>query len=288
MGLTDNDFGYVADLARRGAAIVLDSSKAYLVEARLTSLMKRTGHASIDVLVGDLRLSSWGQLHDQVVEALTTNETSFFRDYHPWETLATAILPPLIEARRASRRLRIWCCACSSGQEPYTIAMIIRERFPELLRWNVEILSTDISPRMVERTLQGRYSDLEINRGLDPTLRDKWFEHRDNAWYARPELRALIRTRPLNLAEPWQPMGSVDVAVIRNVLIYFDVATKCEILERLAVTIASDGVLILGAAETTINLTTSFERVVSGPTPFYRPNPHSSMRRNVLTIGARA
>src|ERR1700730_13414607 len=176
MSLSEADLQFVAALVHARAAIVLDASKGYLVEARLASLTKRTGHATTTDLVSDLRASRWGELHGQVVEVMTTNETSFFRDYHPWESLRSTVIPRLIASRRKSRRLSIWCGACSSGQEPYTLAIILNEHFPELASWQVNILCSDISSKMVARTAEGRYSDLEINRGLDPQLRDRWFD----------------------------------------------------------------------------------------------------------------
>lgn len=286
MSLTEEEISYIADLMRRHAAIVFDSSKGYLIEARLNSLTRKTGHSSTSEVVQELRRGTWTPLHSQVVDALTTNETSFFRDYHPWESLANDILPDLIEARRPQRRLKIWCGASSSGQEPYTLAMLLRERFPQLADWRVTMLCTDISESMVRRTKEGSFSELEINRGIEPKVRDRWFDLRDGRWHARPELRSMIEATTLNLAGPWPAMGVVDLVLLRNVLIYFEAQSRRTVLERLRDVLAPDGFLMLGAAETTLNITNAFSRVVCGPTSFYSPVNPESTRGSVLMTGA--
>jgi chemotaxis protein methyltransferase CheR len=275
--LSADDLAFVADLVHRRAAIVLDASKEYLVVARLTPVARRAS-TTIDGLIRDLRRASCGPLHVQVVEALTTNETSFFRDFHPWEALTSTVIPDLLTTRRSTRRLTVWCAACSSGQEPYTIAMVLSEQFPELAGWTVRIAGTDISTQMVTRTTEAFYSDLEVNRGLPPPLRTKYFARDGDGWRVRPDLRRMVTASHLNLAEPWGSLGAVDVVFMRNVLIYFDVATRRTILERVARLLPPDGSLFLGAAETTINLTQALTRDAIGATSIYRPTTRPTPR----------
>ena len=200
---------------------------------------------------------------------MTTNETYFFRDQHPFDALAKAVLPQMIEKRMGRRALTLWCAACSSGQEPYTIAMVLREKFPELESWDVRILCTDISSEMLDRTRSGRYSQIEVNRGLPATMLIKYFGKVGTEWVVHEPLRRLLDVRALNLAGPWPSLGQIDIVFMRNVLIYFDVGTKSTILENTARSLAPDGVLFLGGAETTINLTASFRRVAVGPSTYY-------------------
>lgn len=253
------DFSYVSDLVRRRSAIVLETGKEYLVEARLTSLARELGIPSLAELVGRLRSGADRALADRVTEAMTTNETSFFRDIQPFDALRQHVLPDLVERRASSRKLSIWCAAASSGQEPYTIAMVLDE-FPQLAGWDIEMLATDISTEMLERARQGRYSSLEVNRGLPATMLVRHFEKHGTEYQIKPHLQKLIDYRFMNLAAPWGLMPQFDIVFIRNVLIYFDVDTKRDILGRVKRVLRPDGYLFLGAAETTVNLDDGFER----------------------------
>ncbi|MFN8601182.1 MAG: protein-glutamate O-methyltransferase CheR [Candidatus Binatia bacterium] len=190
----------------------------------------------------------------------TTNETLFFRDVHPFEALRVKLLPELL-ARRTTRELRIWSAACSSGQEPYTIAMLLRESFPQLATWKVEILATDLSPTMVAKARAGVYGKIEINRGLPLPLLTKYFEQEGPDYRISDELRSMVTFREQNLATQWPAMGPFDLVFLRNVLIYFDVETKKSILSRTLRLMRPDGYLLLGAAETTLNLEDRFERL---------------------------
>jgi chemotaxis protein methyltransferase CheR len=270
VALSSADFAYVQTLVRERAAIVLEDRQDYLVEARLSPVARDAGLASVGALVTRLRGSHSDGLHSRVVEAMTTNETSFFRDVHPFDALERHMLPGLIARRSAQRRLSIWSAACSSGQEPYTVAMILADRFPQLRDWDVRILATDISTQMLQRARTGRFSQLEMNRGLPAARLVRHFTRTGTQWEASVALRAAVEFRPLNLVEPWPPIGPVDVVLLRNVLIYFSPATKREILARVRRILRPDGFLILGGAETTLGLDERFERLQVGTASCYR------------------
>jgi chemotaxis protein methyltransferase CheR len=270
MSIAAPDFHYIRDLVHRKSAIVLDDGKEYLAETRLQPLVRNEGMTSVADLVSHLRKVTAGPLHEQVVDALTTNETSWFRDIHPFESLRTEVLPELIERNKVSRSLRIWCGASSSGQEPYTLALVMREHFPELAGWRVDITATDISPSMVERARNGRYSQIEINRGLPAKLLVRWFTQDGTTWVIDPSIRDMVRYSTMNLAAPWPPMAPVDLVLMRNVLIYFDVPTKRTILGKVHDLLRPNGLLLLGGSETTLNLDDRLARVVHGRTTWYR------------------
>jgi chemotaxis protein methyltransferase CheR len=263
MPINSLEFDVVRRMIYERSAIVLEPGKEYLVEARLGPIARSEG-CTINQLIGRLRNGQERTLHDQVVDALTTNETAFFRDVKPFETLRTTVLPEVIARKAASRELNIWCAASSSGQEPYTIAMTLREHFPQVSGWQVRILCTDISSEMVARTKLGRYSQLEVGRGLPSAMLVKYFRRAGLEWEAAPELRRWLDVRQLNLARPWSFMGKQDVVFCRNVLIYFDIETKRSILRRIRENIMPDGYLFLGAAETTRGLDDQFESIHMG------------------------
>jgi chemotaxis protein methyltransferase CheR len=247
-------FKYVCELVHRRAAILIEAGKEYLVDARLGPIAKAHGLPSVDALVDKLRRDERGPLAQEVIEALTTNETSFFRDIHPFEVLRTTVLPTLIRARAATRSLRIWCAAASTGQEPYSIAMTIREHFPELATWNVQIIATDINATVLARARSGIFRQLEVNRGLPAAMLVKHFEKNGIDWQIKPSLRQMISFQELNLLERWPLFAQQDVVFIRNVLIYFDIPTKRELLRRVRENLRDDGYLFLGGAETTMNI----------------------------------
>lgn len=270
MSLAPSDLRWVQDLVYARAAIVVETAKAYLVESRLDVVARAEGLASAVELIGKLRARPNGTLETRVVEALTINETSFYRDVHPFDALRETIVPALLESRKRERAIRIWSGACSSGQEPYSIAILLREHFPQLRDWEVRITATDLSVPMVDRTRAGRFSPLEVGRGLSEAQTRRWFERVGPDHVARPELRTMIDARPLNLAAAWPVTTSYDVVLLRNVLIYFDVPTKRTILDRVLQTMRPDGVLFLGGAETTLQVHEGFERVHQGRAVWYR------------------
>jgi chemotaxis protein methyltransferase CheR len=211
-------------------------------------------------LVQALQKNSNNGLQSKVIEAITTNETSFFRDIHPFETLKDAILPQLLESRKNERTLNIWSAASSSGQEPYSIAMLIRENFPELLDWKINFIASDISEKMLSRCRSGKFSQLEVNRGLSASLLVKYFEKTGAAWFIKEQLRKMIHFQQINLSREFPYLPKMDIIFMRNVLIYFDIETKKKVLNQLISVLQPDGFLFLGAAESTINLDSSFER----------------------------
>jgi len=254
MAITQADFAFVRKFVHDRAAIVLEDGKEYLVESRLSALARREGIASVDEVVRRLRGSPGGPLPRMVVEAMTTNESSFFRDVNPFTALKETVIPELLRLRAAEKTLQIWSCASSSGQEPYSLAMLLHENFPELFSWNVRILATDISSEMVARTKNGKFSQLEVNRGLPAPLLVKYFEKHGLEWQAREPLRRMLDTRELNLAGNWAGIPRVDLVMLRNVLIYFDMETKRGILGKVRQLLRPGGCMFLGTAESTMNL----------------------------------
>ncbi len=267
------DFDFICEVVRREAAIVLEPGKEYLAENRLHPVARRLGFADIAELVDKLRLGD-RSLTTEVVDALTTNETSFYRDGHPWDSLRDHLLPELFEKRRFTRKLNVWFAAASSGQEPYTFAIMLREHFEsELQTYDVRLIGTDISPTMLDRCRAGRYSQIEVNRGLPAKQLLDWFERDGMSFVIKPELRSMVEFDQLNLSTPlqWGWLPTIDLVFIRNVLIYFDLDTKRYILENVRRKMADDGALLLGASETTINITEELKPMQVGPSTCYRP-----------------
>ncbi len=260
MSVSKSDFNYIRELVLERSAIVLDDGKEYLVESRIGQVAETEGFGTIDQLVKALRKNSHNGLQSKVIEALTTNETSFFRDIHPFETLKDAVIPELLENRKNERRLNIWCAASSSGQEPYSIAMVIRENFPVLLDWKIDFVASDISETMLNRCRSGKFSQLEVNRGLSAALLVKYFEKEGASWFIKRNLQEMIHFQQINLSRELPYLPKMDIIFMRNVLIYFDIETKKRILNQLISILQPDGFLFLGAAESTINLDSSFER----------------------------
>ena len=272
MTLSPTAFRYVADLVRREAAIVLDTGKEYLVEARLQPLARAAGAADLDTYVAHLQSPAGHRSRAAVVEALTTNETSWFRDREPFDVLVSHVIPDLLARTAARRRITIWSAACSSGQEAYTIAMLMHQHVVPR-GWQVEIVATDIAPSMVERTRQGRYSQLEVGRGLPASLMVTHFQRAGTQWQVSDELRRMVRAHTLNLAAPFPALPVFDLVFLRNVLIYFDQPTRRSVLGRVRQTMAPDGYLFLGGAETTLGIDEGWERTPVGRLTLNRPRP---------------
>jgi chemotaxis protein methyltransferase CheR len=268
--MTPDDFEFICKLLQQASAVVLERGKEYLVESRLGPVVRRLGLASITDLVARLRAPGSNGLVPQVIDALVTTETSFFRDVHPFESLRKVVVPDLIRRRAGDRALAIWCCASSTGQEPYSLAMLLHDHFPELRTWKVFLLATDVSREMLARAREGRYNQLEVNRGLPAALLVKYFEQHGTHWQLRDEVRRLVDFRELNLSQPWPPLPRMDLVINRNVMIYFDVATRKSILSRTARLLRPDGYLLLGGSETTYNLDDSFQRVQALTAGFYQ------------------
>lgn len=253
--MTEADFAFLRDYLKKRSGLSLGAEKRYLVESRLTPVCRRFGINTLSDLVGTLRLSREGPLERAVVEAMTTNETFFFRDRAPFDLFRDVLLPKAIAARGAQRRLRIWSAAASTGQEPYSLAMMIQEAAAQLAGWQIEIVGTDLSTEVLEKARLGLYSHFEVQRGLPVQLLVKHFTQVGEQWRISPSLANMVSFRPLNLLSPFEHLGQFDIVYCRNVLIYFDAPTKTDVLERIAKTLTPDGALLLGAAETVIGLT---------------------------------
>jgi chemotaxis protein methyltransferase CheR len=257
--VTPEDFDYLRKFLRERSGLVLAVEKQYLAESRLLPVARRNGIGTLDELVDRLRDRPPAPLSAQVVEAMTTNETFFFRDKIPFEHFRDTILPTLMVARAREKRIRIWCTAASTGQEPYSLAMVIKGMGSALAGYRIEILATDLSSEVLERAKAGIYSQFEVQRGLPVQLLVKFFEQVGETWQVAPELRSMVQFRPLNLLNDFSALGSFDVVFCRNVLIYFDQENKISVLNRIARQMPEDGYLVLGAAETVIGLTEAFK-----------------------------
>jgi chemotaxis protein methyltransferase CheR len=270
ISLSEEDLDYVRALVRERTAIVLEADKQYLIESRLEPLARKAGHDSLTDMIRELRSLPYARLHHQMVEAMTTNETSWFRDRSPYEALRQHILPDLIQKRAVSRTLTVWSAACSTGQEPYSAAIQIHDHFPQLHGWNLRILASDFSEEVLNRAREGKYTQLEINRGLPAALLVKHFEHKGAHWLLKDHIRSMVKFGVVNLAQQWPPMPPVDIVLLRNVMIYFDVETKRSILAGVRRILRPGGYLLLGNAETTLNLDERFRRVEFGKAACYQ------------------
>lgn len=268
MPITNTDFEFLRRFMLQNSAMVLDADKAYLAETRLSALVHRESLLSIENLVQKLRLDGYGPLQRKVVDALTNHETWFFRDLAPFDLLRKDLLPSVHE-RKAGSPILIWSAASSSGQEAASIAMLAREMWPDA-SMRVRILGTDISAPVLERARVGRYSQLEVNRGLPAQMLARYFRRDGTEWELASEIRKMLEFRQLNLAEPWAPVPQMDIILLRNVLIYFALETKRETLDRIYRGLAPGGCLILGAAETTLGLHDGYERILNGRCSYYR------------------
>lgn len=269
--MKSSDFDLIKNIIYERAAITLENGKEYLIESRLLPLSRQEGFATLPLFLDMVRAKPNPLLYDKIVDAMTTNETLFFRDVHPFEALKTIVLPELITKRSNEKKLSIWCAASSSGQEAYSVAMIIKEHFPHLQDWQVTFWASDISDSMLNRCQAGTYSQFEVNRGLPIVYLTKYFTEVAGAWQIKESIRKMVDFRKINLAGIWPSMPTFDIILMRNVLIYFDVPTKQAILKKARAQLKADGYLFLGGAETTLNLDDSYERLVLGNAVGYRP-----------------
>ena len=268
MTLSQSDFAFVSALVRREASIVLAPGKEYLVEARLIPVARQVGAAGVAEFLADLQRRPNPANQRRIIDALTTNETSWFRDREPFTALTDVVLPDLVKARSTTRKVRVWSAASSSGQEAYSLAITLQESLPP--GWSYEIMGSDISTEMVKRAETAEYSQVEVNRGLPASQLVQYFERAGAHWRVTPALRRNVSFRLMNLTAPLPAMPPFDVIFLRNVLIYFDVATKKTVLRNVARLLRPDGWLFLGAAETTIGIDDNYERVAAGRTSAYR------------------
>jgi len=274
-GLDPAGYAYLQRLLAERTGIVLDAGKEYLVEARLHALVQSEGFSSVSSLLESLRHEEHpGTLHRRAIEAMLNGETSFFRDHYPFEALRTAILPEMMDRRATSRRLNVWCAASASGQEAYSVAMLLLEHMPLLRDWTVDLLATDVSESMLERARAGSYRQIEVNRGLPAACLVKYFERAGEEYRVKERVRAMVRFSHLNLIEPWKNLPPLDLILMRNVLIYFSSETRRTILESVAKSLRPDGYLIVGGGETSLALDRTFEPVRIGKAVCYRLRGH--------------
>ncbi|HTV29219.1 MAG TPA: protein-glutamate O-methyltransferase CheR [Xanthobacteraceae bacterium] len=268
--MTPLDYDYLRKCLKQRSGLVLTADKQYLVESRLLPVARKVGLVNLTALVNQLKRGD-ELLMTAVVEAMATNESFFFRDKVPFYHFTSIIMPALIAARRSTRTIRIWCAAASTGQEPYSLAMCLKEMEDDLVGWRIELLASDLSGESLEKARQGLYTQFEVQRGLPIHFLVRYFKQTREVWEIAPELRAMVKYRQHNLLSDFSHLGVFDLIFCRNVLIYFDPATKVDVLDRLARATASDGYLVLGAAETVVGLTDSF-KVVGEKHGLYAPN----------------
>jgi chemotaxis protein methyltransferase CheR len=276
--MTADAFDFLARLLKDRSGLVLTRDKAYLIESRLLPVARKRRLKSVDELAAAIRARPNGDLARHVVEAMTTNESSFFRDIAPFEQFRSVVLPALMKSRAAGRQIRIWSAACSSGQEPYTLAMLVAEEQAKLAGWSVEILATDLSAEILVKAEAGLYSQFEVQRGLPIRYLIKYFKPRSERWQIDEGVRERVRFRVFNLLDEPASLGGFDVILCRNVLIYFDQATKARVLGRLADVLAPDGFLFLGGAETVLGISDRFQAAAESR-GLYRPVPAAEAPR---------
>ncbi len=263
-----DNYVFLTDYIHKESGIVLDESKRYLIESRLLPIVRQSQLDSLDGLCAVLRTRGNVKIQRQVVEAMTTHETLFFRDVAPFDALRTEILPALIEQRKVFRTLRLWSAAASSGQEAYSLAMLLLEMGLE--GWNIQILGTDLSESILERAREGKYKQNEVNRGLPAHYLVKYFDRKGLDWQIKDHVRRIVRFEQFDLRQSMRAKGPFDVIFCRNCLIYFDMPTRKSILSELSGTLFTGGSLVLGGTESTLNLDDRLRRVVAGRTVYYQ------------------
>lgn len=271
--MSPSEFDYLCQYLKQRSGLVLSPDKMYLVESRLGPIARKRSLASLSALVAQLKAGN-SALEQEVVEAMTTNESFFFRDKTPFDHFKEEMMPALMGARAAQKKIRVWCAAASTGQEPYSLAMTWKEMGLSHGGWKLDLLGTDLSTEVLDRARSGIYSQFEVQRGLPIQMLMKYFKQQGDQWQINEELRQMVQLRPLNLLRDFSTLGQFDVVFCRNVLIYFDQATKVDILHRIAKQLPADGYLVLGAAETVVGLTDAFK-------------PHAS-RRGLYTVNQKS
>ncbi|MBN4053206.1 protein-glutamate O-methyltransferase CheR [bacterium AH-315-L15] len=270
--LTKGTLEFFFQLLHRESGLVLDESKQYLIETRLEPLAVQEGFASIEALGKALKQNTNPLLRQKVVDAMTTNETSFFRDRRPFDAMKEEILPTLIKAKAENKKIRIWCAASSSGQEPYSIAMLLCEMGIELKGWHVRILATDIADTVLKKARSGTYSQHEIQRGLPTPYLLRYFDQKNSMWVIRDSVKKFIEFRQINLLSSFSSIGPVDVIFCRNILIYFDKKTKEDVLNRMADVLSPSGILFMGISETLIGMGTRLVCIGGKQGSYYKRN----------------
>lgn len=268
--MIETDYDHFCRIVRERSGLVLSPEKAYLVDGRLGPVARREGLQDVPNLLRRLRAGDAERLIGICVDAMATHESYFFRDGAPFEHLEKMLFPQLIAARQSVRTLKIWCAACSSGQEPYSIAMILKEMGHRLAGWRIDILATDMAEPILAKARAATYSDFEVQRGLAPERLTRWFTRQEAGWQVSQDLRQMVRFRTHNLLQGTAGLGVFDVILCRNVLIYFDVEGKRKIFSQLGAALANDGALLLGSAETVIGVTSELEPITGARGLFQR------------------
>lgn len=259
--ITPASYAFLCQMLKERSGLVLSGDKQYLIESRLMPVTRKHGKDTIESLVAAAKAPTGEAIRTDITEAMTTNESFFYRDKIPFETFENVLLPQLLKSRANQRRLRIWCAAASTGQEPYSIGMILKENQAKFAGWRIEIIGTDISTEVLEKAKIGMYTQFEVQRGLPIQMLVKYFKQVGDMWQIDPSIRAMVQYRQFNLLNSFSGLGTFDVVFCRNVLIYFDQATKSDVLDRMAKVSSADGYLVLGAAETIIGLTKEYQAV---------------------------
>lgn len=267
--MSDLNFDYLRRFIKEHAAIVIDPGKEYLIEARLGPVAKELGFLSVDALLSEMKVKPTDKIKSKVIDAMTTNETFFFRDIHPFDLLKNHVIPDLVEKKQREKKLNIWCAAASSGQEPYTIAMVLKDHEAALKGWTINFIASDLSEKMLEKAKLGIYNQLEVNRGLPMPYLVKYFDKVGASWQLKKEIRDMISYQKINLMNQWQVTG-MDLIFMRNVLIYFDLDTKKDIFKRLETVLNPPGYLFLGGAETLLGISDEFKRIGINKVPCYQ------------------
>ena len=254
-----SEFEFIADLLKKRSGLALTKEKAYLIESRLNPVARKWNFAGFDELVQAMQSGGKEELLVDVTEAMTTNESFFFRDQKPFDQFRDMVLPHMLQLRANTKSIRIWSAACSSGQEPYTLAMLLKENAAQLAGWRIEIVATDLSNEILTKAREGMYSQFEVQRGLPITLLVKYFKQEGERWQISEEIRKMVGFKQFNLLESPAALGKFDIVFCRNVLIYFDPPTKAKVLEGIADLMPKDGFLYLGGAETVLGTSERFK-----------------------------
>lgn len=269
------DFEFISGILKQRSGLLLPMDKVYLLESRLTPIAHKRGLETLDDLVNEVRLKRKEDLLNEITEAMTTNESFFFRDTKPFDLFRDTVLPHVLDSRSSSRRLRIWCAAASTGQEPYSLAIILKEMQAKLAGWKIEIIGTDISQQVLDKAKAGLFTQFEVQRGLPIQLLIKYFNQVGDLWQISDEIRNMVTYKKFNLLDSFTLLGKFDVIFCRNVLIYFDQPTKSEVLAKMRGVVPADGALFLGAAETVLGITDKF-KPVQGQRGLYSTSDASS------------
>lgn len=259
--MKSEDFEFISGLLKQRSGLILPIDKVYLLESRLTPIAHKRGLDTLDALIAEVRVQRKEDLLNEITEAMTTNESFFFRDNRPFDLFKDTVLPQLLDSRASRKKIRIWCAAASTGQEPYSLAIILREMQAKLHGWDVEIVGTDISQQVLDKAKNGLFSQFEVQRGLPIQLLIKYFNQVGDLWQISDDIKSMVSYRKFNLLDPFTLLGKFDVIFCRNVLIYFDQPTKSEVLAKMRKLIPDDGTLFLGAAETVLGISDQFKPV---------------------------